>query len=101
VAYQALKSHGIRLNKGCVLWTLRQLCACNETLPESCVLPIEFKSTDPHHASGGFADVWKGTYREREVAFKSIRGSTLSNDAARLKLRVRDGIFSLFSQPCD
>ena len=92
VACQALKSRGIRLDKGCVLWTLRQLCACKETLPESYVLPIEFKSTNPYHAAGGFADVWKGTYEEREVAFKSIRGSTLSDDAARLRRRVRDNV---------
>jgi len=94
--YQALKSDGIGLNKGCTLWTIRQLCAAKETLPESYVLPIEFKSTDPHHAAGGFADVWKGMYKEREVAFKSIRGSSLSNDVARLKRKVRDDVFPLF-----
>ena len=86
--FQALKSHGIP-NKGCVLWTLRQLCACLETLPNSCVLHVEFKPTDPHHAAGGFADVWKGTYNGREVAFKSIRGSILADDAVRLKRKVR------------
>lgn len=85
---QALKSHGIPLNKGCVLWTLRQLCACQEILPRSCVLQVEFKPTDPHHAAGGFADVWKGTYNGMEVAFKSIRGSTQANDAVRLKRKV-------------
>jgi len=89
VVYQALKSRGIPLNKGCILWTLRQLCAHRETLPKSCILSIEFKSSDPYHAAGGFADVWKGTYDGREVAFKSIRGSTLSDDAARLKRKVR------------
>ena len=95
IIYQALKSHGIRLNKGCILWTLRQLCARKETLPESYVLPIEFKYTGPYHAAGGFADVWKGTYKEREVAFKSIRGGTLSDDAARLKRKVRDEVSSV------
>lgn len=88
---KALKSHGVP-KKGCILWTLRQLCAYQETLPKSCVLPIEFKSSDPHHAAGGFADVWKGNYNGREVAFKSIRGSTLSDDAARLKRKVRYNI---------
>lgn len=77
------------------MWTLRQLCACRETLPKSCVLPIEFKSSDPHHAAGGFADVWKGTHDGKEVAFKSIRGSSLSDDAARLKRKVSCGVFSL------
>lgn len=88
MAVQGLRSHGIPLNKGCVLWTLRQLCACQETLPSSCVLQIEFKTSDPHHAAGGFADVWRGVYQGKEVAFKSIRGSTLANDAERLKRKV-------------
>ncbi|KAF9647564.1 kinase-like protein [Thelephora ganbajun] len=85
----ALKSRGIPLNKGSILWTLRQLCACRETLPRSCVLQIEFKTSDPHHAAGGFADVWKGSYDGREVAFKSIRGSTQTDDVARLKRKRR------------
>ena len=101
LAYQALKSHGIPLDKACILWTLRQLCAARETLPNSHVLPIEFKSTDPHHAAGGFADVWKGMYKDREVAFKSIRGSSLSDDAARLKRKVRDDVFPCFPRPGD
>ena len=89
--FQALKSHGIPL-KGCVLWTLRQLCACQETLPKSCVLQVDFKPTGPYHAAGGFADVWKGTYNGMEVAFKSIRGSTPANDVVRLK-KARCGVF--------
>ena len=89
VVHQALRSNGIRLNKGCVLWNLRQLYACRETLLECYVLPIEFSSAGPHHAAGGFADVWKGSYEGREVAFKSIRGTTLSDDTARLKRKVR------------
>ena len=85
---QALTSHGILLNKGWILWTLRQLCASQETLPKSCVLPIEFKPSEPHHAAGGFADVWKGTYNRRTVAFKSLRGCTMTDDAARLMRKV-------------
>jgi len=93
VIHQALKSRGIPLNKGCILWTLRRLCACQETLPESCVLPIDFRSTESRHAAGGFADVWKGTHEGREVAFKSIRGSTLSDDTARSTRKVKHGVF--------
>ena len=74
------------------MWTLSHLCATKETLPDSYVLPIEFKSTDPHHAAGGFAYVWKGRYEDREVAFKTIRGSSLSDNVAR---KVRDEIFPL------
>ena len=88
---QALKSREIppNLNKGCILWTLRQLCACVETLPKSCVLQVEFNPTDPHNAAGGFADVWKGMYNDKEVAFKSIRGSIQAEDAVRLRRKVR------------
>lgn len=78
-----------------MLWTLRLLCASQETLPQSCTLPIEFKSTDPHHAAGGFADVWKGTYDGRDVAFKTLRSCAQADDATRLRLKVRYDIFPL------
>jgi len=94
-APQSLKSHGIPLDKGCVLWTLRQICARQETLPKSCVLQLEFKPTTAYHAAGGFADVWKGTYNGVEVAFKSIRGSTQADDAVRLKRKVSQDVFPL------
>ena len=89
MAYQALKSNKIRLNKSHLLSTLRQLCAFREILPKSCVLPIEYKPSGAHHAAGGFADVWKGTHEGKEVAFKSLRGSTLSDDTTRSKRKVR------------
>ena len=95
VIFQCLKFHGIPPDKGCVLRTLRQLCACQETLPKSCVLQAEFKPTVPCHAAGGFADVWKGTYNEVEMAFKSIRGSAQTDDTVRLKRKVRRDIFPL------
>lgn len=85
---QALKHHGTPVEKEGILWTLRQLCARQETLPQSCILPIEFRTSDPHHAAGGFADVWKGTYEGRDVAFKSVRTSTPADGVARLKRRV-------------
>jgi len=89
VVFQALKSHGVPTNKGCVLWTLRQLCAYLETLPKSYVLQVEFEPTGPYHKAGVFADVWKGSYNGMEVAFKSIRGSAETDDAVRLKRKVR------------
>ena len=93
--FQCLKSRGIPLDKGCVLWTLRQLCACQETLPKSCVLPVEFKPSDPHNAAGGFADIWKGYYNGMEVAFKSIRKGTQTDEAVRFRRKVRRGVFPL------
>ena len=40
-------------------------------------------------AEGLLTGVRKGTYNGREVAFKSIRGSTLADNAAYLKRNVR------------
>ena len=91
--FQALKSRGIPLNKGYILWTLRQLCACQEVLPKSYILPVDFKPSDPHYAAGGFADIWKGTYNGGEVAFKSIRGSTGSDNLARLRRKASYNTF--------
>ena len=85
---QALKHYGTPVEKQGTLWTLRQLCARQETLPRSCILPIEFRTPGPHHAAGGFADVWKGTYGGREVAFKSVRTDTPADGVTRLKRRV-------------
>lgn len=89
MVYEALKYRASPIRKENILWTLRQLCARQETLPESCILPIKFKTRDMHHAVGGFADVWKGTYGGKEVAFKSIRANLISNDKMRPKFRVR------------
>ena len=71
-----------------MLWALRRLCAQEETLPDSYILPIDFKATGAHHAAGGFADVWKGVYKGTEVAFKCLRGNTQSDDETRLKRKV-------------
>lgn len=91
MVYQALSSYGKSLNpiRGFMLWTLRQLCASEETLPKSCVLPIEFETTDPHHAAGGFADVWKDTYEGRDLAFKTLRSCAQADEATRLRRKVR------------
>lgn len=84
-----------------MLWTLRQLCATQETLPKSCILPIDFKPSDSNHAAGGFADVWKGVYEEKDVAFKSLRWSAQADDKARLKRKVRYDIFPQTGHPRD
>ena len=54
----------------------------------SCVLAIEFNPSGMRHAAGGFADVWKGKHDGREVAFKSLRASTLTIDEERSKRKV-------------
>ena len=84
-----------------MLFILRQLCASQETLPRSCILQFEFETTDPHQAAGGFADVWKGTYGEKAVAFKTLRSCTQADDAARTRRRVRNHIFFRTEQISD
>lgn len=93
MACQALKSNGISLDKGRVLWTLRQLCGRNETLPKSYVLPIEFKPSGPFWATGGFADIFGGNYEGREVAFKFIRATTQTDELSRSRRKVRYDTF--------
>ena len=38
-------------------------------------------------ASGGFADVWEGTFREKHVAIKVARARTPKPDSLALKVR--------------
>lgn len=83
----ALRYHGIPLDTEGILWALRQLCARQETLPESCILPIGFETSNPRNAAGGFADVWKGTYEGKQVAFKTIRANVMTDGAMPLKCK--------------
>ncbi|OCH87497.1 kinase-like protein [Obba rivulosa] len=54
---------------------LRTLCGKNEICPSSFTLPEKFlqKHSDRPIASGGFADVWRGTYQGKDVAIKVWR----------------------------
>jgi len=50
--------------------TLRKLCAAKEIFPKSFRIPsVELRRQD-YIAGGGFADVWRGTYKGRSVALK-------------------------------
>jgi hypothetical protein len=76
-----------------MLRTLYQLCSSQETLPKPCILPIELETTDPPHAKGGFADVWKVTHDGRDLAFKVLRLPAQVDGAALLRFKVRHDIF--------
>lgn len=63
-------------------------------MPKSYILPIKFETTDPHHAAGGFADVWRGSYDGRDLAFKTLRSCVQAEGTARRRRKVRYDIFS-------
>ncbi|EMD33057.1 hypothetical protein CERSUDRAFT_118131 [Gelatoporia subvermispora B] len=69
---------------------LRRICGVNHIIPKSFTLhsdTIQLLSDRPE-ASGGFADVWRGMYNGRTVAFKVFRAYRLeeaSGDQAELK----------------
>jgi len=55
------------------LRTLCKLCGRHALLPTTLKTPISFERTGDALYRGGFADVWKGEYRGRDVAVKVIR----------------------------
>lgn len=52
---------------------LCKLCGACKLLPTDCVLNEELVETKIQIGSGGFADVWQGTYGVMQVAIKRLR----------------------------
>jgi len=52
---------------------LCKLCGSYKLLPTDCVLGEELVETGTQIGSGGFADVWQGTYGGMQVAIKRLR----------------------------
>lgn len=55
------------------LQVLCKLCGLCQLLPTECVLGDGLVVTGIQIGSGGFADVWQGTYRGMQVAIKRLR----------------------------
>jgi hypothetical protein len=49
------------------------MCAGHSLLPRSLQIKVWCDRSDIPHCRGGFADVWKGTHGDREVAVKVLR----------------------------
>jgi hypothetical protein len=47
------------------------------------------KTSDSSVASGGFSDVWTGTFCQRQVALKTLRVTISSKQATILKASVK------------
>ena len=53
--------------------SLYRTCALHSLLPESLQIKVQYDPTTFPHSRGGFADVWRGKWRDREVAVKVLR----------------------------
>ena len=71
------------------LHKLQAICGHHMTLPSSYnMLSGDLARVGDHLvASGGFADVWKGTHSRREVCIKCLR-ITMKNREAVMKVRI-------------
>jgi len=49
------------------------MCARHSLLPESLRIKVWYDPATVPHSRGGFADVWKGRYRDLDVAVKVLR----------------------------
>ena len=58
---------------------LCKICSCHALLPESLAIPVSYDRTKVPLHHGGFADVWKGTSRDLEVAVKELKLYESSN----------------------
>ena len=56
------------------LRTLYRICGLHTLLPKSLLIPrLCYNPADGPECSGGFADVWKGKYLDKEVAAKVLK----------------------------
>ena len=65
------------------LRVLGRLCGKVGYLPESYLLPDEFHPSGSPCASGGFADVWMGAFKGKNVAIKTLRVSQMNKAGIR------------------
>jgi hypothetical protein len=53
--------------------SLSKMCADHTLVPKSLRIELCYNPSSMAHCRGGFADVWKGNHRGREVAAKVLR----------------------------
>ena len=49
------------------------ICGRDSLVPESLKIPTCYSRSEIPQSSGGFADVWKGSHKGKEVAAKVLR----------------------------
>ena len=96
---QTLNQIGISQNSGkTYLKYLQKLCGASGVLPASFVLTDGFDNIEARpFTSGGFADVYKATYKGQPVVAKTLK--TTSLDDVENVHKVSDLIFRTIAQP--
>ncbi|KAF9786281.1 kinase-like domain-containing protein [Thelephora terrestris] len=86
-AVQALDLRDLppRLREKC-LAVLCRICGRQGLLPTALQIPIRYNRSDAPLYRGGFADVWKGTFQNRQVAVKVLRIYS-TTDSAKISSR--------------
>lgn len=74
------------------LQKLQEICTSRVQMPSSYVLPAGKFTTDKTNiASGGFSDVFRGFYNDREVCIKRLRVSSTGSSEKVTKGRIHRG----------
>jgi hypothetical protein len=73
----------LELHRKC-LRTLHRICGRQALLPKSLAIPLCYDPVDAPLCRGGFADVWKCRYDDREVAVKDLKGYRM-NDLEKIR----------------
>ena len=83
--------HALRMK--CV-HLLYKICGHHALLPGSLVIPVSYDRTEVPLYHGGFAEVWKGISRGREVAVKVLKLYQCSNKEQIRKVGDRSPFLS-------
>ena len=70
------------------------MCGHHALLPKALKVPVCYDQTGDELYRGGYADVWKGKYRDRDVAIKVTR--IYSNDELQKIIHVRCSIYAYY-----
>ena len=73
------------------------MCGHHEIIPSTLTVTVGYDQTEDALYRGGYADVWKGEYRGREVAVKVIR--LYSRDVMKNVINVCHWCYFVSPQP--
>ena len=68
---------------------LCKICGCHGLLPKSLAISVSYDRMDDPLCHGGFAEVWKGTYRGLDVAVKVLKSYQRSDQERVRSVRCR------------
>ena len=98
---QSLDSLPPRIHRRC-LHSLYNICGRKALLPRSLAIPLCYSPTENPLCHGAFADLWKGQYRGRDVAAKTLRVYS-KGDVGRIRRvghRCSRHVMDIKDSPC-